>query len=215
VIKGHTNGSKNTEYIYTATSTDLDDHDVRYVFDWDDGTDNTITGFVENGTIGNATHIWKSAGVYLLRIYAEDEYNSTSGATELMVFIDVQVKFIDDVIDGYLIDYERDGTYDAFHNNLTRNDTDVELQDNGIYLIDINQNGTWDYTYDAMTGMINVIKEKKTIEKIEIPWVLVIGIILIIVIIILFKRGYLSIEEIPPDEKKKKKGGKNNKKGKN
>jgi len=215
VIKGHTNGSKNTEYIYTAISTDLDDHDVRYVFDWDDVTDNTITSFVGNGTIGNATHIWKSAGVYLLRTYAEDKYNSTSGATELMILIDVQVKFIDDVVDGYLIDYERDGTYDAFHNNLTRNDTDIELQENGRYLIDINQNGTWDYTYDPMTGMINFIKEKKTIEKIEIPWVLVVGIILIIVIIILFKRGYLSIEEIPPDEKKKKRGGKNNKKGKN
>jgi len=128
-----------------------------------------------------------------------------------MVFIEVQVKFIDDVVEGYLIDYESDGIYDAFHNNLTRNDTDVELQDNGKYLMDINGSGTWDYTYDSKTGTINFIKDKKTIEEIEISWVVVVGIILviaIIVIVILFKRGYLSIEEIPPDEIKKKTGRK-------
>jgi len=218
VIDGHTNGSKSTEYMYVAVSTDLDDHDVRYIFNWDDGTDNAITDFVENGTSGNATHIWESAGVYLVMAYAEDEYNATSGTTELMVFIDVQVKFIDDVVQGYLIDYECDGTYNAFHNNLTKDDTAVELQDNGRYLIDINGSGTWDYTYDPATGTINSMKEKVTIEKTEISWVLVVGITLVITIIsiiILFKLGYIRIEEIPPAEIKKKKGRKKNKKGKN
>ena len=152
-VDGPSSGSKNIEYSYTAVSTDADGDNISYTFDWDDGSGNTETEFVGNNTVINAKHTWTSADVYVLKVYALDENMARSGATEMMVFIDVQVEFINDAIEGYLIDYDFDGTYDSFHNNATGQKTDVEQQDNGTYLmIDSDGDGEWDYSYDPVTS---------------------------------------------------------------
>lgn len=197
VVNGTTTGKINIKYNYTANATDPDDDNIRYIFNWSDGTNDTISGFLPNGTIFNTNHTWTTKGIYTLKVYAEDEYNATSGTTKIMVFIDVDVEFIDDVIKGYLIDDNKDGIYDSYHNNETGNETTVELQDDGNYSIDSDGDGSWDYTYDPAAGTITSFKEEEPEpeEKIEeFPYtilaVIIIAFIIIALIIYLYKKEY-------------------------
>jgi hypothetical protein len=52
---------------------------------------------------------------------------------------------------GYLIDTNQDGTFDAFHNNETDNNTTIQKHNNQ-YLIDSNDDGIWDHLYDPETN---------------------------------------------------------------
>jgi len=188
ILIGTKEGYKNTEYLYTAVSTDFDNDTIRYIFDWDDGTNNTITSFFENGTAGNATHNWTTAGVYVMKVSAEDENEVTSNTTEIMVLIDVDIEFIDDVINGYLIDYEEDGIYNVFYNNATGEKIGVEQQGNETtYLIDIDEDGEWDYIYDSETNTLsNYVQEKKGETNDDSVWcALGVGVILAISILII------------------------------
>lgn len=153
VVNGSRIGTKNTDYLYTAVSTDPENDTMRYVFDWDDGANKTETNLTESETSVNATHTWTAAGVYRVNIYAQDEHNKTSDTTEILVLIDVNVEFIDGDISGYLIDYEKTGISEVFYNNATGVEIAIEEQDDGTYLIDVDGDGEWDYTYDLMTGL--------------------------------------------------------------
>ncbi|GAI15343.1 unnamed protein product, partial [marine sediment metagenome] len=124
-VDGVTSGDKDTEYTYTAVSTDLDGDNISYIFDWNDGTENTKTEFFGNNTIVNATHTWTSAGVYMLKVSAKDENNALSGTVELMILIDVC--YCGSI--GYLIDNNGDGIYDVFSCNETGEKTLVEQKD--------------------------------------------------------------------------------------
>jgi hypothetical protein len=155
VVDGTTIGLSNTDYSYTAVSTDLDNNKIRYIFEWDDGTNDTITGFASSNTIVNVTHSWAGSGVYNLQVFAEDENNALSGSTKLLIFIDLDVKFIEgNGVSGYLVDSDSDGIYDAFYNKETGNESDVEKLDNGSYLLDLNNDGIWDALYDTDTDTI-------------------------------------------------------------
>jgi len=186
IVNGTKIGHKNTEYMYTAVSTDFDNDTIRYIFDWDDGTNITMTVFFENGTTGNATHNWTDAGAYLVKISAEDENSTTSNTTEIMVLVDVDIEFIDDVIKGYLIDYEKDGTYNVFYNNESGEKTGVEQQDNGTYLIDIDEDGKWDYTYDSEVNTLSKYVQEKDETNNDVVWyALGLGVILAIILLII------------------------------
>lgn len=146
-IDGPRNGTKNTNYTYTAVSTDLDNDTIRYLFDWGDGTDMTTTGFLSNGTV--QTHFWNAWGIYVVSVKVHDN-KTYSGTTEYVVLIDVlYVKHI-----GYLIDVNADGIYDLFYSNETMNKTAVEKLENGTYLIDSDGDDLWDYEYDPRTGLL-------------------------------------------------------------
>ena len=81
-------------------------------------------------------------------------YNTTANSNFLsFTRYDGDIEFIDDEIKGYLIDYEKDGTYNVFHNNVTGNEIDVEKLDDGSYLIDSDGDGKWDYTFDQEEGL--------------------------------------------------------------
>lgn len=145
-IDGPRNGTKNTNYTYTAVSTDLDNDTIRYLFDWGDGT-NMTTGFLSNGTV--QTHFWTAWGIYVVSVKAHDN-KTESGITEYVVLIDVlYVKHI-----GYLVDVNADGTYDLFYSNETMNKTAVEKLENGTYLLDSDGDTLWDYEYDHETDTL-------------------------------------------------------------
>ena len=74
------------EYTFTAASEDPDGDMIHYVFDWDDGT-NTTSPLFPSGTVLTATHTWKSDGIYIVKIYAQDEHNETSEVNKINITI--------------------------------------------------------------------------------------------------------------------------------
>jgi len=81
---GETNGNVGIEYTYTTTTTDPNNDDVRYWFDWDDGTNSGWIGPYPSGTIANATHTWTTKGTYNIKVKAVDPSNSESNWSDPM-----------------------------------------------------------------------------------------------------------------------------------
>ena len=154
-INGPTTGNKNTEYIYTATSTDPDNDTIKYSFIWGDQTSYvTESEFLPSGSVFTANHIWTVAGKYTITVTTTDN-KTISETAKLTVLIDaVNVENI-----GYFIDINGDGIYDSFHNDTSNQNSDVDYDD-GKYLVDENGDGEWDYTYSIEEGLKQYQKEE-------------------------------------------------------
>ncbi|MCK5261318.1 MAG: PKD domain-containing protein [Thermoplasmatales archaeon] len=179
-VDGPQDGTQNTEYTYTAVSTDEDNDTIQYHFDWGDGTTNT-TEFLPNGTAATQTHIWTVAGKYTISVQAYDN-QTPSDITRYTVLIDAHI--VGDI--GYITDDDADSIYDTFHGK----NIETELgQEDGKYLIDTNGDGDWNYTYDLVDGLATYKRGED-----EIPWimivVIVIAIAVIAIIVYLYKKEY-------------------------
>ena len=163
ILKGPKSGNINEIYLFTVVSADPDNDMIRYIVDWGDETNNTLTDFVQNNTLVNITHKWETAGIYIVKAYAKDKNNATSDINENMVIIDVNVRFVNDSIKGYFVDYEKDDIYDFFYDNETNSNITIEKQADGTYLLDIYGDGSWDYMYNT-TGHLSTYQEKKNKE---------------------------------------------------
>ena len=75
---GSTSGKAGEEYTYTSSTTDPDDDDVFYLFDWDDGTDSGWLGPYNSGDTVTASHTWTEQGNYQIKVKAKDEYDVES-----------------------------------------------------------------------------------------------------------------------------------------
>ena len=84
----------------------------------------------------------------MIQVYAEDTFNLTSDISRIVVAVDVQ--YVGD--QGYLIDTDSNGEFDAFYSNSTGLITVAQRQQTGIYLIDRNGDGDFDYLYDPSTN---------------------------------------------------------------
>ena len=182
-ITGPTTGTKNTEYTYNATATDEDNDMIQYHFNWDDGTSNT-TAFLTNGTTVTQTHTWTAAGKYTISVQVYDN-QTPSDITRYTILIDAHI--VDDI--GYITDDDADGTYDTFHD--TDIETDLGQDEDGKYLIDIDGDGEWDYSYSQITGATTTFKEE-TIG--EVPWtvlaIIAVALAIISLIVYFYKKGY-------------------------
>ena len=85
-LKGPSSGFINNEYTYIAVTTDPDQDNISYYFDWGDHT-NTTTPFFPSGTVITAMHTWASPGSYAIQLCATDENNATSEIKEFLVLI--------------------------------------------------------------------------------------------------------------------------------
>jgi hypothetical protein len=63
---------------YSTSATDPDGDQVKYTFDWGDGT-TSETGFVNSGTSATRFHSWSSAGTYYVKAKATDTTGASSG----------------------------------------------------------------------------------------------------------------------------------------
>jgi hypothetical protein len=72
VPNGPASGQINTEYTYTASTTDPDGDQIYYLFDWGDGTYSKWVGPYDSGVDGTATHTWTQQGNYEIRVKAKD-----------------------------------------------------------------------------------------------------------------------------------------------
>lgn len=75
---GMLTGIIDKEYSYSSNTTDPNDDDLYYLFDWGDGTDSDWIGPIESGKKINITHIWSSKGDYSIRVKAKDTHGLES-----------------------------------------------------------------------------------------------------------------------------------------
>jgi uncharacterized repeat protein (TIGR01451 family) len=192
-ITGPKNGTQNTTYKYFAESTDDDGDLLSYVFDWNDGTEDS-TESIPAGTEGSADHVWYEAGIYTISVHAFDG-ELQSGSTELTVLIDVL--YVKDI--GYLIDNDSDGIYDNFFSNSTNNITSTKQRKDGRYLINDDDDGDWDWIYDPETDTLEPYTPPKE-EGFNLLWLLILLFIVLILLIFLLAKRRKKKEDAPPSK---------------
>lgn len=82
---GPSSGNTESIYTYISSSTDPDDDDLLYLFDWGDGTDSGWLGPFKNGVSVNASHRWENDGDYEIRVKAKDPFNAESNWSDPLV----------------------------------------------------------------------------------------------------------------------------------
>ncbi|MDZ4229569.1 MAG: hypothetical protein U1C53_00335, partial [Candidatus Veblenbacteria bacterium] len=78
-------GSLTSVCTLTAQAIDPEGDQVYYVYSWGDGSADTrmpASGFVASGTQVSADHTWNTAGSWTIRVYAYDEANHQSTASD-------------------------------------------------------------------------------------------------------------------------------------
>ena len=75
---GPGSGKKNNAYSYDSGTTDPDNDQVSYTFDWGDGTTSGLLGPYPSGSTVTATHTWTSQGTFDIRVKAVDTHGAES-----------------------------------------------------------------------------------------------------------------------------------------
>jgi hypothetical protein len=78
---GPISGRPGATYNYAASSIDADQDQMRYTFDWGDGTE-SITNLLVSGAKAFANHSWKKAGTYRIMVLTIDERGASSAWSE-------------------------------------------------------------------------------------------------------------------------------------
>jgi outer membrane protein assembly factor BamB len=78
VINGPNSGLINIDYNYTAVTSDIDNDNISYYFNWGDGTNSGWTDFVPSGTTVNLSHSWQKSDTYTIKVKAKDDYGMES-----------------------------------------------------------------------------------------------------------------------------------------
>jgi hypothetical protein len=84
IPSGSATGYAWTTGSFSTSSTDPDGDQVKYTFDWGDGT-NSTTDLVDSGTSASLNHSWNNAGTYLVITKATDSTGATSGWSSALV----------------------------------------------------------------------------------------------------------------------------------
>lgn len=71
-------GIWNVEYTYTSSTTEPDNEQIYYQFDWGDGSDSGWLGPYSSGQTGSGSHIWTELGIYNITVRARDIWGATS-----------------------------------------------------------------------------------------------------------------------------------------
>ncbi len=78
-------GIWNVEYSYTSTTTEPDNEQIYYQFNWGDGSVSAWLGPYNSGQSGTASHIWTVLGTYNVTVKAKDSWGATSIKSEPLV----------------------------------------------------------------------------------------------------------------------------------
>jgi VCBS repeat-containing protein len=79
---GPPSGKIKTEYTYNATTTDPNNDQVYYQWDWGDGTTSEWLGPYDSGQLTQAKHTWTKKGDYGIKVKAKDSYGAESNWSE-------------------------------------------------------------------------------------------------------------------------------------
>jgi VCBS repeat-containing protein len=78
---GPTSGNSNVEYTFNTTTTDPNNHQIYYQWDWGDGTTSEWFGPYGSGELSQAKHSW-GKGSYSIKVKAKDIYGAESAWSE-------------------------------------------------------------------------------------------------------------------------------------
>jgi len=86
---GPDEGVSGIEYNFTSSTTDPDNDNILYKFDWGDGSYSNWLGSYPSGDIVTASHFWDYAGNFEIRVKAKDDNGSieTDWSTPLSIHI--------------------------------------------------------------------------------------------------------------------------------
>ncbi len=76
---GPTHGTINREYSFSSVSTDPNNDQIYYLFNWDDGTTSGWLGPYTSGVTIFGSHAWSSIGQFNVTVKAKDTNGATSG----------------------------------------------------------------------------------------------------------------------------------------
>jgi len=178
-LSGPVEGTRNVSYEFSMVTTDPDNDDVRYIILWGDGSQD-ISPFNRSGHMIQMLHHWNSFGFYTIQVSAQDSSNATSDKYSMRVAIDVlYVQHL-----GYLINVDGVGPFDMFFSNKTGNLTRVQVEKNGVYSIDSNGTGAFNYQYDVQSNTLS-----KYPEQLEPQYTMLLvgmGVVILFIILIAF-----------------------------
>ena len=97
----------------------------------------------------NPTHRYTIAGSYEIHLTVTNDYGVIDNDT---ITVNVYDGELIDVLGNYFIDMDDDGVYDSLWNESSRTVNTMDEIDDGIYLIDDNGDGNWDYKYNENNG---------------------------------------------------------------
>jgi len=88
IPSGPTTGDTSGLYTYSSSTTDPDNHDVRYGFDWDgDGSVDDWIDFHTSGIPVSISHTFEFAGSYYVQVKAEDTYGAQSSFSSALTVV--------------------------------------------------------------------------------------------------------------------------------
>jgi hypothetical protein len=208
---GKIQGIIGTEYTYSALTTDPQDFPVSYRFDFGGYAISEWTPYVPSGSSAYFSFIWEKPGTYILRTQARNLYglesewsapvqvimqntseNTTGASMDLVVLNDIPYQII------YTSPYN--GT---LFNPSTGASNDIHWNGGGVFLIDDDSDGRWEYLYVPSIGQIQPYTEQILPQSdifSEIPWLLILIILCIVVgvigiVVVLIKTGYIYLYE--------------------
>ena len=76
-----------TTYTYTASATDPGSAQLKYTFDWGDGSDQTVTDWYDSGETASADHQFATFGIFPVKVYASNATQSSSWSNSLLVHL--------------------------------------------------------------------------------------------------------------------------------
>ncbi|HWR27207.1 MAG TPA: PKD domain-containing protein, partial [Candidatus Thermoplasmatota archaeon] len=91
---GPVSGTINVESAYTTNTTDPNNDQVYYMWDWGDGTQSSWLGPFNSGQSTQANHSWEEKGSYDIKVKAKDTNNSESNWSEPCTVYILQKAFI-------------------------------------------------------------------------------------------------------------------------
>jgi len=82
---GSTNGHVDTQYTYSSTTSDPDNDNIYYWFDWGDGTNSGWKGPYSSGQPGSASKTWQTPGSYNVKVKSKDVHGTESSWSDPLI----------------------------------------------------------------------------------------------------------------------------------
>jgi hypothetical protein len=99
-------GLPGVSYSYYTSATDPKGDNIKYIFDWGDGTVRSETGFVGSGVTASSSHSWSNTGTYQVKAMAVNSGGISSEWSDLLaVTIDASNPSSNKCLGGSSSDY--------------------------------------------------------------------------------------------------------------